>query len=100
MFSDMLKAAIGSGEALAAAVEGLAKARASEVEASAAYDAAVDAKARADRALHDYLAERGTHYSFAPDGTVTLYVACEAGPGWRADHPIPGNLPGDAGKAD
>jgi hypothetical protein len=95
-FPELLKNATGAGEALDKASATMEAARASVHDTEAAYDAAMAAKHAADAALHDLLKARGVHYTFQPDGTVVFYAACDAGPGWCAQHPIPGAVPGES----
>jgi hypothetical protein len=95
-FAELLKHATEAGEGLEKASAAMESARSAVHDTEAAYDAALAAKHAADKALHDLLKSKGVHYTFALDGTVVFYTACEAGPGWCAQHPIPSTTPDES----
>ncbi len=81
------------------AADDVAKAQAALAKAAEADQAAEAARLSAHKAIHDHLAELGEHYLVSDDGTITIYRAIDAEPGWTAQQPIPGGkLPGAKGK--
>ncbi len=96
-FKELLKARDDAHEASAGADADLAEAEEMAHAAAVAAAERRDAATAADAAIVDRLRERGVHVLTAKDGTITTYHLTppdregdEPGPGWCAQHPIPG----------